>query len=499
MEFEEMKEKLDEIVNGMGNFKTEQETLTEMEDYLEEAKKSGDTKKVEAVKETLERLNDHHKIHKNTGMTDMLTDEQAKQLEEKITELEKAVTDIKEFKDSSTADKIDGYVKKKTRENDDEIDEKQEENDCLKSKKRELNGIYDKYETNKKAVDIANKLSTLLEDIKNKAINQQLSTTTPEKQQELQDEIDKQVIDVKILLEKPEVKNELGSRVDELKLNHKGQYDPYNIRTIKEAVDDKTLVYELKRDEASDQFDDAFGQVDKKYEHNSGKHFLENVDQEKDSIEDKWKALNERIGENTDRIVALEGENKFYNGYAEKIKTKQLLEDRNNNGQQLYNDYENSNGQGSAQAQINQLVENNREFKQAKTNEERATKEYESLIRLDDRQKLLNSMNYVATKYHKNRTIMNLLTSIPGLGNIWKNKYKRMHETDLEEEMKKCQDETASTKARLQNSKKLEFMGNLREDNQKQINIAQGEINETISKYASKVLGNDGDEEKSSR
>lgn len=325
MSFEEMQTKLQDIVNNMYRISTtEEQTLKDLEQIYEQAK--GNTEIGSEVKAAMEKLKEYDEGAKSRGFKGTLSDDQLSALEEKYNRISKALNEAKELKDNSTKDKIDDYVKDKIKNNKREKKIYEKENDCLKDKKRSLEGLYQTYTTNKKSEEVAEKIETMLDDISSELVTINDPATSGRDKENAKKKAEQLGNSVKTLLRNNAVKDKLGkySGIFDTDI---AAWNATSITAIKNGVTSEKGTYETARQNAERDFKTRLTTVPDMYRGTSAETFLQDIDKKYSKIEDKWKALGGRIKENDKKVQALKGENKAYKEYAEQVKEQARLEE----------------------------------------------------------------------------------------------------------------------------------------------------------------------------
>lgn len=180
MNFEEIKRKLEEINRRMDRYSVQQ-LNDEFNKVYEEAK--GSAVFGQDLKNTMNEIMDVNKGAVAKGNKGTLTKEQMDALEEKLGTINNAMKEAKELRDNSEIDKIDDYMGQKIEENEEAKELYKEENNGLKAQKVKLDPIYDKYQVNKNAEEVAQKIAKIMGEMSSQ-FDRIANSQDPEEQKE---------------------------------------------------------------------------------------------------------------------------------------------------------------------------------------------------------------------------------------------------------------------------------------------------------------------------
>lgn len=346
MNFEEIKRKLEEINRRMDRYSVQQ-LNDEFNKVYEEAK--GSAVFGQDLKNTMNEIMDVNKGAVAKGNKGTLTKEQMDALEEKLGTINNAMKEAKELRDNSEIDKIDDYMGQKIEENEEAKELYKEENNGLKAQKVKLDPIYDKYQVNKNAEEVAQKIAKIMGEMSSQ-FDRIANSQDPEEQKEAREEIQEHGAEASNLLKQDAVKGKL-EKYSTFFDSNPATWQKNDVMTIGREAVIAGQDYKQKKDVCEQDFEAKITQVPDKYKYTSVETKLESINNEYKGVDQKWKALGGEIDKNRNKIKELDGQNKTYREYAENIKDREILEE-----QQLYSDEELGqflNENGSLNAQIN--------------------------------------------------------------------------------------------------------------------------------------------------
>lgn len=330
MNFEEIKRKLEEINRRMDRYSVQQ-LNDEFNKVYEEAK--GSAVFGQDLKNTMNEIMDVNKGAVAKGNKGTLTKEQMDALEEKLGTINNAMKEAKELRDNSEIDKIDDYMGQKIEENEEAKELYKEENNGLKAQKVKLDPIYDKYQVNKNAEEVAQKIAKIMGEMSSQ-FDRIANSQDPEEQKEAREEIQEHGAEASNLLKQDAVKGKL-EKYSTFFDSNPATWQKNDVMTIGREAVIAGQDYKQKKDVCEQDFEAKITQVPDKYKYTSVETKLESINNEYKGVDQKWKALGGEIDKNRNKIKELDGQNKTYREYAENIKDREILEE-----QQLYSDEE---------------------------------------------------------------------------------------------------------------------------------------------------------------